>query len=108
MDRREARRQFKEKKTEKGVFAIRCVPSSEVWVGSFANLDAARTGTWFMLRNGTHHNKTMQAAWSKHGEAAFEYEVLEKLNEDLSPLLLRDTLHDRQKYWKNQLGAAPV
>ena len=61
-----------------------------------------------MLRNGMHHNKTIQGAWGKHGDAAFQYDVLVNLEEDLSPLLVRDSLREGQKHWMKELGARPI
>jgi len=108
IDKRIARRTFKEMKTPKGVFVIRCTSSGGIWVGSSANLDSSRTGIWFMLRNGMHHNKAMQAAWNANGADAFHYEVLENFEEDLSSMQLSDLLRDRQKYWRAELGAAAI
>jgi hypothetical protein len=108
IDKREVRRTFKEKKTAKGVFAVRCTVTGEVWVGSSANLDSSRTGIWFMLRNGMHHNKAMQAAWNTHGADVFQYEVLENFEEDVSSMQLSDLLRDRQKHWRTELGAAAI
>jgi hypothetical protein len=108
IDKREARKAFKSRKTPNGVFAVRCAVSGEVWVGASDHLDSARNGVWFLLRNGLHHNQRLQAAWNSHGEAAFEYEVLEKFDEDVAPLLLRDLLRERQKHWERELGASVV
>ena len=108
IDKREARRTFKEKKTPKGVFAVRCASSGEVWLGSSANLDSSRTGIWFLLRNGMHHNKAMQAAWNEHGADAFQHDILENFEEDLSPMQLGDLLRDRLKHWRAELGAAAI
>jgi hypothetical protein len=106
MDRREARKAYKSRTIPKGVFAIRCTVSGEVWVGASDHLDSARNGVWFQLRNGLHRNPRLQAAWNTCGEAAFEYEVLEKFAEDVSPLLVGDLFHQRQKHWARALEAA--
>lgn len=108
MDKRKARADFKSKKTPKGIFAVRCVRSAKVWVSASDHLDTARNGVWFMLRNGLHPNKLLQAEWNAHGEGAFEYQLLETLDEDTSPLLLRDRLRERQKHWECDLGASKV
>ncbi len=108
MDKREARRAFKARTMPKGVFVVRCPAAGKAWVSNSANLDAARTGMWFMLRNRMHHNRQLQAAWDSHGEAAFEFEVLEQFADDTPPLLLRDALRDRQKHWQKELGASMV
>jgi hypothetical protein len=106
MDKREARKEFKSRKTPKGVFAIRCTATGEAWVSGSDHLDSARNGAWFQLRNGQHQNKRLQAEWTAKGEEAFAYEVLETLDDDVSPLLLKDVLRERQKHWETKLGAS--
>ncbi len=106
MDRREARKAYKARITPKGIFAVRAKISGEVWVGASDHLDTAQNGVWFQLRNGSHRNPQLQTAWNAHGESAFEFEILEKFDDDVSPLLLGDMSKKRQKYWENALGAA--
>jgi hypothetical protein len=108
IDKREAKREAKERVTSKGIFAVRCTPSSESWVSGSRDLQASQTGLWFMLRNGMHHNRNMQAAWNVHGAKAFHFQILETLSDELPPLLLKDTLRDRQKHWQQELGAIPL
>jgi len=106
MDKREARKEFKSKKTPKGIFAIRCAATREIWVSASDHLDSAQNGVWFQLRNGIHHNKRLQSEWNANGERAFAYEVLETIDDDVSPLLLKDVLLERQKHWEKELGAS--
>ncbi len=108
VDKREARRQFKLKKIPRGVFAIRCSASNQVWVSGSRDLNASHTGAWFMLRLGSHHNKQLQTAWNTHGANAFHYEILEQFDDDLAPMLLNDSLRDRQKHWLHELGASAI
>ena len=108
MDKRQARKEFKARKTPKGIYAVRCTVSGEVWVSSAGDLNTVRNGVFFMLRNAMHHNKPMQEAWNKYGDAGFEFEVLETFDEDMPPLLLRDALRDRQKHWIQELSGAAV
>lgn len=106
MDKRQARKEFKSRKTPKGIFAIRCAATSEVWLGASDHLDSAQNGLWFQLRNGLHQSKRLQSEWNANGEEAFTYEVLETLDDDVSPLLLKDLLRERQKHWEKKLGAS--
>ena len=105
VDKREARRLYKEKKTPMGIFVLRCRASGESWVSASNHLDTARNGLWFQLRLGSHLNKRVQESWNTHGEPAFEYEILETLEEDIPPLLVKDTLAARQKHWAGELQA---
>ncbi|THD81155.1 MAG: GIY-YIG nuclease family protein [Phenylobacterium sp.] len=107
--RREALRQYKEKKPAIGVFAVRCAASGEVWVAASRNLDQQQNGVWFGLRLGSHPNRALQAAWAAHGEAAFAFERLEVLEDrDHSPLAIDLMLKDAEKRWRETLGARKV
>ncbi len=103
--RKEAIRKFKELKTPRGAYAVRCTATGGVWVGASRNLDAAKNGAWFALRIGSHMSKTLQAEWNAHGEPAFEYEILEKLDDDVSPMAIDDLLKEKRAHWVEQLGA---
>jgi hypothetical protein len=104
-DRREVARKFKEHKPLRGAFAVRCTATGRVWVGSYANLDAMRNRLWFSLREGLHRDKTLQEEWNTHAEETFEYEILEKLDDDVSALELGDRLKELRLRWAAQLGA---
>ena len=76
-ERKEAARQFKERKPSPGVYALRCSTTGRAWVDSSPNLDAAQNSQFFQLRQRLHRNKELQAEWNAHGEASFRFEVLE-------------------------------
>jgi hypothetical protein len=104
--RRQLVRDYKEQKSSAGIFAVRCAPTGEVWVGGSRNIDKQQNGVWFGLRTGGHANRGMQAAWSAHGEAGFAFEVLERIEaEDLTPLGLADRIKARERHWLDALGA---
>ena len=103
--RKEAIQKFKERKVALGVFAVRCTASGRVWVDSSRNLDAARNGNWFGLRNGSHRDKLLQQEWNSYGENAFQYEVLEKLEDDVHPLAVAARLKEMRSRWIAQLAA---
>ena len=107
-DRKAAIRKFKEREPLRGAFAVRCLATSRVWVGSSQNLDAAKNGLWFTLRLGSHPVKSLQSEWNAHGEAAFQYEILEKLESDLHPMTVGDLLKEKKSYWVAQLAAYPL
>jgi hypothetical protein len=104
--RRQLVRDFKERKTAAGVYAVRCAASGEVWVGGSRNIDPQQNSLWFGLKTGGHVNRAMQAAWTAHGEAAFAYEVLERIEaEDHTPMGLVDLTKSRERHWLATLGA---
>jgi hypothetical protein len=105
MTRKEAIREFKERKTPRGVFAIRCAKTNRVWVGASRNLDAAKNGYWFGLRTGKHLDKSLQEEWTARGEPEFSYEILETLDDDVHPMELKDLLKTKQSEWVEREGA---
>ena len=61
--RKEAIQKFEERKPGLGVFAVRCTASGRVWADSSRNLEAAKNGSWFCLRNGIHRDKSACWRW---------------------------------------------
>ena len=105
LSKKEAIRQYKERKPQRGIFAVRCAGTELVWVGASLNLDATRNSLWFRLRLGGQQDPELLRAWQAHGEGAFTLEVLETLDEDLIPMAVRDLLKEKKKTWAAQLGA---
>ena len=105
--RREAIRQYKERKAPVGIFALRCRATGAAFVGASRNLDGQRNSSTFSLRLGSHRNKALQAAWNAAGgEAGFEFVVLETLDdEDLGPIGRDTWLKTRERHWRETLGA---
>lgn len=109
MDRREARKEYKARKTPKGIYAVRCPASGKTWVDSSTHLDSARNSLWAQLRGGAQLNRALQAAWNAHGETAFEFQILETLDEEAAPpAFLKDILSERLRHWQTTLAAAKV
>ncbi|MFL5297737.1 MAG: GIY-YIG nuclease family protein [Phenylobacterium sp.] len=107
--RREAVREFKERKVQRGVFALRCAPAGRVWVAASRNLDQQQNSIWFGLKSGGYANPEAQAAWREHGEAAFAFEVLEAFDDEaLSPIGRADLAKARAAHWRSELGAAKL
>jgi len=82
MDRKkELKEQYKEMKTEAGVYQIRNTKNQKVLVVATSNLKTIN-GKIMQLRNGgVHMNKQLQEEWNQFGEATFVFEVLEVLEE---------------------------
>ena len=106
IDRKQAIREYKARKAPpRGIFAVRCTATGQLWIASSMNLDAAQNSAWFSLRNGLYPNKSIQAEWNTHGDRAFVYEILEKLEDDVSAIQINDVLKAKKRYWMDQLGA---
>ncbi|HWA62206.1 MAG TPA: GIY-YIG nuclease family protein [Caulobacteraceae bacterium] len=107
--RRELVEAYKEAKPQRGVFAVRCQATGEVWTGIARDLDKQQNREWFALRQRGHGNKALQALWDVHGPDAFTFEALEAVGgEDLTPAGLADRLKDRELEWRESLGARKV
>lgn len=61
------------------IYAIRHKESGKVYVGSAVKVLSRWGQHRSQLRKAKHHNPCLQAAWMLHGEAAFEFEVLDAL-----------------------------
>ena len=93
LSRREALRDFKERKTVRGV-------------GGARNLAQQQNSIWFGLKNGGYINRAAQAAWTAHGEGAFAFEVLETFDdEEMTPVGRADLMKARTAHWRTELGA---
>ncbi|MBA4012129.1 MAG: hypothetical protein C0481_09720 [Phenylobacterium sp.] len=106
--RRDAVRQYKERKVPVGIFALRSLSTGETFVGASRNLDGQRNSSLFSLRLGSHRNKTLQAAYNAAGgETGFEFVILEQLEDDDVGPIGRDTwLKTRERHWREELGAS--
>jgi hypothetical protein len=81
-----------------GIYRILCTPTGQFYVGSAVNLHARWHRHRRSLRNGTHHSVYLQRAWNRHGEANFEFTVLEKAGPD--------ALLSREQAWLDSTGCA--
>jgi hypothetical protein len=104
IDRKAAVAAYKEQKTSAGVFAVRCAADGRVWVMESRHLDTQQNSLWFSLRQGGYPgNPALQQAWKAHGEAAFSFEILERLPDDTSALLQRSELKVMALRWRERL-----
>ncbi len=107
IDRRQIIRDYKMRKTPRGIFAVRS-SSGRVWVGSSPNLDGAKNGLWFILDNGNYKDKALQQEWKELGAGAFQFEIVEKLGDDVSDLRMRDVLAAKKEEWVRKLEATAI
>ncbi|HNX32349.1 MAG TPA: GIY-YIG nuclease family protein [Holophaga sp.] len=103
-DRKAALRAYKQRRPRPGIYAVKHVESGRAWPDSSPNLDTTKNGLWHRLDEGRHMDKTLQAEWDLWGPEAFEYTILEVVEEDMSPFLLKETLKSLKAQWVNRLG----
>ena len=107
--RKEIAKAWKDRKVEAGIVALTCSLSGETWVGLSRNLASQQNSIWFGLKQGTHPNRMLQAAWKTHGEASFALRTLEVIaDEDMTPYLREAELKARERHWCAELGAAKI
>lgn len=98
-DRKAALRAYKQRRPRPGIYAVRHVASGRTWPDSSPNLDTTRNGLWHCLEDGRHLDKGLQAEWNLCGPDAFEYVILETIDEEMSPLVLKETLKSLKAEW---------
>ena len=74
------------------------------WPGSAPNLDTTKNLLWLTLNEGKHLDRSLQAEWTRLGEDAFQFEILETLKEDVLPLAVKDLLQEKQRLWAEKLA----
>lgn len=95
---------YKERKVTAGIFAVRCAPSGEAWVGRAPDLATIWRRISFELAQGSSRRASLQAAWQAHGASALAFEVVEAIDEEVA--YVRDTrLAARLDHWRATLDA---
>jgi hypothetical protein len=107
-ERRAARAAWKERKAVAGVYALRCAPSGEIWVGQTPDMEKIWNRVAFALRAGGSPHRALQAAWNAHGPAAFAFEALERLADEPLAFARQSALNERTAFWRQKLGAAAI
>jgi len=107
-DRKAAIAAYKDRKVAAGIYAVRCTPTGEQWVGWASDLSTIRNRLWFALRLGNHAQRAMQAAWNAHGADAFDLVELERFEDDEPAYVRQSKAKDRLAFWRNQLDAGAV
>lgn len=104
-DRKAALRACKARRPRPGIYAVRHRETGRAWADASPNLDTTQNGLWLRLQQGGHLDRDLQAAWNRWGEAAFDYVILEALEEEMSPLVLKETLKAKRAEWIALLAA---
>jgi hypothetical protein len=105
-EKRTARAAFKEQASVAGIYAVRCAPSGQVWVGQSPNLLSVQNRIWFMLKFGNDDLCGLQAAWRMHGTESIRFEELERLENEEMTYVRDKLLKERLAHWQAKLGAA--
>lgn len=71
------------------IYTIARIDGTRSYIGSAVNFASRWRVHRCRLKKGNHHSPQLQAAWNKHGAAAFEFAVVEKVT-DKSQLIERE------------------
>ncbi len=107
-DRKAAIAEWRERKGRAGVFAFRCPAESLAWVGASPTLGSMEARLRFSLRTGDRTRPEMAAAYARHGDAGFVFEVLEELDEKTRPESAPRLLKSAKARWAEALRAKPL
>lgn len=81
-----------------GIYSITHSASGKCYVGSAVSIGARFSQHRTALERGKHQNSKLQHAWSKYGNGAFTFEVVELVAD-------RAQLIAREQFWMGELGA---
>lgn len=107
-DRKTAVKAYKERKIERGLYAVRCTSSDEVWIGGSPDLSKVQNRLWFTLRQGNSTHRSLQAAWNAHGAEAFTFEIVERLDDEEIGYIREGVMKERIAHWARQLQAVRI
>jgi len=75
-----------------GIYKLTNTVNEKVYVGSAVNLGNRKENHYACLRNNKHKNGRLQHSWNKHGEASFEFSILEYVED-------KNNLIEREQFW---------
>ena len=78
-DNKALKRQYLETASRAGVYLIRNQVTGRALVEGSANVEGALNRHRFELRFGKHRNAALAQDWIQHGEAQFQFEVLDRV-----------------------------
>lgn len=107
-DRKAAITAYKERKTACGIYALRCAPTGECWVGRAPDVAAIGNRLDFAFTHEAGLRASLKAALKRHGRAAITLEIVERVEADDVPYEQAVFLRDRQKHWRDRLGAEAI
>lgn len=83
-----------------GVYALRCIPTDKLYVGSSVHVLKRLHCHWWKLVYNKHDSVKLQHAFNKYGGENFNPELIEMV--DISAN--REILYEREQYWLDELN----
>lgn len=102
--RKEIHREYKERVKASGIYQVKNLVNGKVFLGSSLNLEGPLNKHKFMLKIGSHTNKSLQKDWDEYGSDKFEFEILEEVKiKDNENFNLNDELTLLEMLWLEKL-----
>ena len=102
--RKDIHREYKERVKPSGIYQIKNMANGKVLLGSSLNLEGPLNRHKFMLKIGSHPNKSLQKDWDELGPEQFVFEILEEVKVIDSPNFnLNDELTLLEEIWLEKL-----
>lgn len=86
------------RKSIAGIYRITNTVNGKVYIGSASCTGGRFKAHQYRLRAGSHHSVKLQRAWDKYGEAAFVFEIIERVEDG--------SLIEREQHWIDHYDAA--
>lgn len=108
--KKELQEQYKQMKTDMGIFAVINNSNGKYWLETTQNLKGKINSVTFQLKSGGHPNKELQKDWRELGADNFEIKILEKLeyDEDETKTDYTDELELLKMMWVDKLTKEKV
>lgn len=102
--RKELNREYVERVKPAGIYQVRNKVNGKMLLGSSLNLEGPLNRHKFMLKIGSHTNKTLQSDCNELGSEAFAFEILEEVQMKDDPNFnLQDELTLLEMIWLEKL-----
>ena len=102
--RKELNREYMERVKPAGIYQVKNTANGKMLLGSSLNLEGPLNRHKFMLKIGSHTNKSLQKDWDEFGPDNFVFEILEEVKVVESPNFnLSDELTLLEMLWLEKL-----
>ena len=103
---RELTRMYKQARRPMGIYAIRNLADSRVFVGASLDMEGAMNRHRFELELNGHRNRRLLQDWLRCGPDGFRFEVIDTLKEREDPGFdYQGELDSLLEVWREELGA---
>jgi hypothetical protein len=104
-DKRMLKQQYLDTTVRAGVYVIRNVISGRALVAGSTNAQGTLNRHQFELRQGMHRNALLRDDWLRHGEASFEFELLDMVKPGDDPGFdIQRELDDLVAMWRQEIA----